>query len=589
MLDTERAVRLGLVTLVLVLAAQVAGLADETDNFTCRHRRLSDSARPLDAWVNARIYEAVEHANRRQGCDRACLSRELQRAVGRSVLHPATLVPHSALGLWASRDSDIDRCHLMLRESIYGARPYDQPWLFPVTGRIIFLADSIHLSGHVVGIDKINHFVREGLLHWRAVHHEAADIAVVMAQELGPPKRQLGMNEHGLKGLSLTGVVSYADLAASYSGFRFWTDLLSIGGRDSFVDHDTTRGRFAVRREFTFAAYVNASWDEGINHGSYDPALAREVDAALRARGLTAPLSDCRALAVLPQAHLYVNPSCLRVWGSRPPCSTPGPGRHSQQLVGLHVEPAEVGVRRRARRRTSRVGRAQLERNHHLQTRIETELRDERGDRLVPHLELGLKNAAGRHLDPRPAFGRYVCAAVCPAPQQRRSHLFDEAEFPDLVSPAAARVLVLDLEARLIRRLKKRDGEQRIEHRRHVGMTVSGDVVCSSVRIVEAPQEQLVQSRFAAGQRRVIQVRHVAEHEQVAIRAWIPHQKELGTDRALLRLREAEILLRDDVRQAVHEAVHVVGHRARHAGRRRLCIDSGGGHGRNGGQQREPT
>jgi hypothetical protein len=198
----------------------------------------------------------------------------------------------------------------MLRESIYGARPYDQPWLFPVTGRIIFLADTIHLSGHVVGLDKINHFVREGLLHWRAVHHEAADIAMVMAQELGPPKRQLGMNEHGLKGLSLTGVVSYADLAASYSGFQFWTDLLAIGGRHAFIDYDAAHARFTVRRGFAFAAYVNASWDEGINHASYDPALAREVDAALRARGLTAPLSDCRALAALPQAHLYVNPSC---------------------------------------------------------------------------------------------------------------------------------------------------------------------------------------------------------------------------------------------------------------------------------------
>jgi hypothetical protein len=68
-----------------------------------------------------------------------------------------TLIPHSRLAAWIGRQPDIDRCRLRFSESIYGARPYNQPWLVPFTGRIIFLADSFRLSGRVVGLDKIDH------------------------------------------------------------------------------------------------------------------------------------------------------------------------------------------------------------------------------------------------------------------------------------------------------------------------------------------------------------------------------------------------------------------------------------------------
>ena len=154
-----------------VLSVSASAYADETDNFTCRARLTRDSLDVLDSWVNARIQEALARANRQGAgrCDQACLVRELQKTVGGSVLHPFTFIPHSRFERRIGKQPGIDRCHLGFGETIYGARPYNQPWLFPFLGRIVLVADSVLLSGRVVGLDKINHFIREGLAHWRAV------------------------------------------------------------------------------------------------------------------------------------------------------------------------------------------------------------------------------------------------------------------------------------------------------------------------------------------------------------------------------------------------------------------------------------
>jgi hypothetical protein len=273
---------------VLGLGAPTGASADETDNFTCRGRLSRDSLAVLDSWVNARIQEAIERANRRGPgrCDEACLARELERAVGGSVPHPFTFVPHSRFERWIDRQPQIERCSLPFRETVYGARPYNQPWLFPFLGRIILIAS-------------------------------------ILARELSPAGSGFRWTEYGIKGLSLTGVLSYADVAAAYSGFGFWEELRSIGREGSYVARHTATGRFVKARRFTFATYVSDAWDEAINYSRFHPTLGGEVGAALRARGLTMPVRDCRPLSSLPDAGLYVNPACLapQAGAARPPGS----------------------------------------------------------------------------------------------------------------------------------------------------------------------------------------------------------------------------------------------------------------------------
>jgi hypothetical protein len=293
------------------LGAAVPARANETDNFTCRGRLTRDSTEAVDTFLNARIAGAVAKANERGvKCGVACLVRLLQEEVGGSVMQPPTFVPRAKLIKSIERSTDVERCHLEFRDTIYGAHKYNHPWLLPFLGRAIFVADSIRLSGRVVGLDKLQHFLREGLGHWRDAV-DGMDIATSMANELGSPGAWFGWTEYGLKGLSVSGVLAYADLAAEYSGFRFWRDLLSIGGAEAAVAGGSDGEPFVQQRPISLAAYVNDAWDEAINCSTFEKDLAKEVATALTARGLACPIVDCRPLALLPDARLYVNPACL--------------------------------------------------------------------------------------------------------------------------------------------------------------------------------------------------------------------------------------------------------------------------------------
>ena len=83
-----------------------------------------------------------------------------------------------------------------------------------------------------------------------------------------------------------------------------------MGTSQSFVALDGATGRLHQIRAFTFAAYVNAAWDETVNRSKLEPRLRKEVDETIRKRGLS-PGGDCRHLAALLDAGLYVNPECL--------------------------------------------------------------------------------------------------------------------------------------------------------------------------------------------------------------------------------------------------------------------------------------
>jgi hypothetical protein len=303
-------VTIGLVAVGLVVSAPVR--ADETDNFTCRVRPLTDALPVIDRLMNDRIQDAIARANGPGGapCGAACLFQHLQAVVGANDRHPLSGIPHAVVAREVARHPDVERCHLAFRDSIYGARPYDRPWLLPFTGRIIWLADSIRVAGRVVGIDKINHFLREGLAHWRA-ERSGDDVATIMTRELGRPGRRWLMTEYGLKGRALTGVLAYADLAASYGGLGFWRDLLSVDHAGAYVGFDPDSRRFIQQRPFTWAAYVHDAWDEAINCSAVQPALWKDVRPALDRLALRCPVTDCQVLSSLPDAELYVSPACL--------------------------------------------------------------------------------------------------------------------------------------------------------------------------------------------------------------------------------------------------------------------------------------
>lgn len=322
---------------ILTLALGSPVRAEESDNFTCRGRLTRDATAIIDAWINAQIQDALKDANRRargSGCDRPCVFAELRGTVGASYPDPLTLIPHSKLSGWIDDQKDIERCHLKFSETIYGAKPYNHAYLYPIYHRIIYVADSVRLAGRTIGVDKFDHFIREGLDHWKFIHQDAGDIAASVSREMGPPKKQFAWTENGLKGMSLTGVLAYADIAAGFFGYRFWSDALSLDEPGSFVAYDAAAHVYSQRRVFRFADYVNDAWDESLNPSTFDEKLAREVDEALKARSMASPLGTCQSLATLPQASLYVNPACLR----RPALLDPD-DRSTPAARAIHSDP----------------------------------------------------------------------------------------------------------------------------------------------------------------------------------------------------------------------------------------------------------
>jgi len=104
--------------------------------------------------------------------------------------------------------------------------------------------------------------------------------------------------------MALTGVLAYADLAASYSGFRFWHDLLHTEDARSYVQWDEADRRFVQVRTFAFADYVTDAWDESVNRSAFARGLAAQV--ATRIANFPSADDRCAYLATLADASLYV-------------------------------------------------------------------------------------------------------------------------------------------------------------------------------------------------------------------------------------------------------------------------------------------
>ena len=269
--------------------------AYEVDNFTGRNALLSgpeaaDALPALDAKINQIIERAIEIANTESPghCNRVMLRQEVARWTGPD--------PISFLEFWATFTKSVKQSKVALEDSIYAGVPFKESpgmW-FAGIGR------SLNLNGHIVGTDKIGHFFMQGLDYFKRVQLEGESLDTVLRTEHG---------EDGVWGLKMTGVKSYADMAANYQGYRFWSELYM--GAKPYARCEQER-RWVRARTFTWADYVSDAWDEAINCSEYNPALAARVRKALDARGLKCPidLKRCNALAALEYSEHFQTPVC---------------------------------------------------------------------------------------------------------------------------------------------------------------------------------------------------------------------------------------------------------------------------------------
>lgn len=160
-------------------------------------------------------------------------------------------------------------------------------------------AQTLNVDGLVVGYDKIDHFFSNGGMVFEKYIEQEANRDVPHVQ-----KYLLLMNsnqEESQWGLGATGVKSYGDLSANWSGFQFYKDL--AGGPRPFFTCEN--GKIRMNREFKIQDYIRPSWSEAYNCSSYrDAEMATQVAANLKAAGLSCPADPAKCEEIV---KLYPN------------------------------------------------------------------------------------------------------------------------------------------------------------------------------------------------------------------------------------------------------------------------------------------
>lgn len=251
-------------------------LAYESDQFT----RRQDPLDPADALANARVDKLLDQAilmvNATTGCkaeDSAlhlALARDIYKRVSDfTLVPPRGELPPQYYGAYAAwlETGPIDRHTFADRDDIYSAVQW---WERPVLA-FFGPASTISLGGIRVGTDKIDHFWVQGFLYFRKSRwgHDVARAVKWGVQ-----------TERSIWGQRTTGVFSYADLAANYSGYLFYSGLLS---EDSIIQR-AEQGCLARVGHFKWADWIDWHFDEVLNPSSYSPKVRVELNKRLQAQ-----------------------------------------------------------------------------------------------------------------------------------------------------------------------------------------------------------------------------------------------------------------------------------------------------------------
>ncbi len=277
--------------LVTVLFFKPDVLAYEVDNFTDRDTLKIDSLPALDESINKILTKATNGVHRERGndCNVTFLHQEILRWIRPD--------PAGQLEIWLEITKKIDHTHIGITKSIYQDITF---WDAPIL-RVVGIGRSMLLNGQIVGTDKIGHFFMQGLDYYQLVKD-------------GKPLEKVLMEDHhedGRWGLEATGVKSFADMATNYQGYRFWSELTA--GPNPYFKCDDKMG-WINSRKFTWADYVNPTWDEAINCSEMKPVIQKKVDLYLKKHGWECPIKpqDCVKIIGLDHAQYFTSPICKK-------------------------------------------------------------------------------------------------------------------------------------------------------------------------------------------------------------------------------------------------------------------------------------
>jgi hypothetical protein len=266
------------VALLVCLSVQ----ASETDSFTARNHPIPDVADVLNARTNELLDAAIAEANappiwllglerflEPNGCNVARLYSSINRQMGGPLV--------GNLEAFVNTSDSLAHRRLARRQSIYHAfRIFEAPSLGGEEGR---LAAVVNLGGILVGADKLGHFFSQGYSYFEKAFLQGKGLEAAL--DYGE------WSERTYYGAMLTGVYSYADLAANLNGMRFWIHLLKehpdpLGNDDRLPYVSCFQGHWIKNRPFDWRDYVDPAWDEAVNCSQFrNETLMAKVEEAI--------------------------------------------------------------------------------------------------------------------------------------------------------------------------------------------------------------------------------------------------------------------------------------------------------------------
>jgi hypothetical protein len=330
-------------SLIVILGALLSSSAFgyEADYFT-RRTGYPDSAYLLNQKMNESLY--VIGANSRS-CNETELHRSLIRALGGLIVAPVETWASQVPGNFTPK----------LSESIYAGMGFQAPFMaLGCCATIMRVGDTL-ISG-----DKLGHFLQSGYELYYVVRGKSSQpiadvrnlwtkfVSYAWESPMAGPQIEAVMSKLGVRegtlsdqelalwapamagavsdvqesgswGVGSTAVKSYADMAANYGGYLFWSDL-TRGSNPYF----TCRvGKWHLSREFDWRLYVNDAWDEAVNCSEHSTPRMKQVISS-RIAGFaaqngwpsqTCPIvpDKCRQLPALfgEAARWILHPNCL--------------------------------------------------------------------------------------------------------------------------------------------------------------------------------------------------------------------------------------------------------------------------------------
>jgi hypothetical protein len=132
----------------------------------------------------------------------------------------------------------------------------------------------IQVSGVLIGLDKLGHFIAQGFQYY--TYNQSIAPGTAERARYDAVRREADDQERHQLGYATGGVFSYADLAANWEGMLFFMSLFADtqveGARHARFFERAADGHYRRVREFHWSEWISSDWDEALN-----PSLAESA------------------------------------------------------------------------------------------------------------------------------------------------------------------------------------------------------------------------------------------------------------------------------------------------------------------------